>query len=638
MADLKLTLTGEDRASPAFKSAAESATELSNAAKQLSEAAEALKGSTKGAGDATDEAAEKAAKATEKWREIGEVLKKGAELTWELTKKTVELSEEQAKADRQLKLVAGDMTDAFKAQASAMQEQLGVSDDMVQRMQLILLRFGEAPAAIDKTVRALLDYSAATGVDAVSATETLTSNVETGRKAFKELGLQYDSTGLRSKDLEAITGALAKKIGGAAQADAESLTGAFAKMKEQISEVGETVGGHITKLVQRTGVVEKLTYAFKSWNTVLGGDDAYNKLKEREKLYDELRAIDEKMASGRTRGFSDDDLDQRLLSTRKSDIEVKLGVMQAEVNAANGMSQALPSSSSAPQQTAKYAELQKAAKEHADEMLKISQKNAEDMRRLQKSEDALDAAEAEKDAKALANVQEGIFRDAEFDGWEKVREQSKKQQKEDFADLMKANDLMVKQIRDREEEWKKAGEQLGAAFGNALVSAVDQLASGGKMDLGGILAGILQTAGSVLGGVLGSVVPGLGTALGATIGGTLGGLAGAGVKAATRTYHDGGWVDAPRHHTGAWISPDEQRAILQHGERVLSRREVHDMGGPAGVDAAAKGGSGGTGVTVHVNAFDGSSVRDFFERAGGRAVFDAVRTGRGPMSALLGGR
>lgn len=58
------------------------------------------------------------------------------------------------------------------------------------------------------------------------------------------------------------------------------------------------------------------------------------------------------------------------------------------------------------------------------------------------------------------------------------------------------------------------------------------------------------------------------------------------------------FAGAPRMHSGGWagLRPDEVPAILQRGERVLSRRE------------AAGFGAGGN-VTVNINARDAESFR-----------------------------
>ena len=58
------------------------------------------------------------------------------------------------------------------------------------------------------------------------------------------------------------------------------------------------------------------------------------------------------------------------------------------------------------------------------------------------------------------------------------------------------------------------------------------------------------------------------------------------------------FANAPRMHEGGWagLKSDEVPAILQRGERVLSRRETRGYGG-------------GGGVTVNINARDVESFR-----------------------------
>ena len=195
------------------------------------------------------------------------------------------------------------------------------------------------------------------------------------------------------------------------------------------------------------------------------------------------------------------------------------------------------------------------------------------------------------------------------------------------------------EMNEAKEKFKQAGMEIGQAFSNALNSAVEELAAGGEVDVGETVGNVLATILGVAGAAIGFAVSG-GNPLGAMIGGSLGGLAGSAVKGATRKKrHEGGWgLDLPSYHGGAWVGGDEEMAVLQRGERVLSRSEVSAMGGASGVDAAARRGGVGGGVNVTVQTLDGSTARDYFERAGGRALLNAVRTGRGAPSMLFGSR
>lgn len=156
--------------------------------------------------------------------------------------------------------------------------------------------------------------------------------------------------------------------------------------------------------------------------------------------------------------------------------------------------------------------------------------------------------------------------------------------------------------------------------------------------MGDILAAAIGVAGNVIGTAFGQ--PALGAALG--------NLAAMGVRAGAsaisrdskknkpRTMHAGGWVgdeiDIPRHHSGAWIGGDERLSILQTGERVLARNEVHHMGGPGAVDNMARGGSG---PTFNVTAIDAKSFADTMTGAGGDGLKQALRRGHGSLPGVL---
>ena len=100
-----------------------------------------------------------------------------------------------------------------------------------------------------------------------------------------------------------------------------------------------------------------------------------------------------------------------------------------------------------------------------------------------------------------------------------------------------------------------------------ILGPVANALSGALGGAGGVLASVLHAGGVVGGPGPGRVVPAL------------------------------AFAGAPRLHSGSWagLKPDEVPAILQRGERVLSRR-----------DAAEYGGSG---VTVHIHARDAESFR-----------------------------
>ena len=548
----------------------------------------------------------------------GKVLGLGKALL-EFSKSSVKAFEDQAKADRQLAAVAGQATEAFKAQASALQESLGVSDDHVQKLQTMLLRYGEAPAEIDKTVRAILDFSAATGQDAEGAISQLTSSVTTGKQAFKDLGLQYDTTGSRGDVLKAATEALAAKFGGAAAADANSLTGSVEKAKQQFGELQETFGQMIADFVVKTDVVSGLTQVFRELNYAMGGGESdleYSAAQKRiHGIANELQGLRDTFRDLSGQNAPVDVLEK--IIDQIADAEKRLKQAKGGGPATTGAANATKAgrSSGSDDSMARF-------KESLQERISVVTDAAEREAKLWDEHDRAQArVEEEAERDRLNAFKEGLDEriDAITDAY---REEARLAEEQDKAHAKE------------EARYAKAGEDIGTAFANSLSGAIGKLAEGQEMDLGETLGDILAAVLGVAGAALGSAIPGLGT----VAGGLIGGLAGSAIKGVTRRKrHSGGYAGdgMARYHAGTWVGSDEEAAVLQNGERVLGRHEVAAMGGPQGVERAVRGGGG---TTINVSTLDGSTAREYFERAGGRALIDAVRSGRGAPRLLWGGR
>ena len=558
----------------------------------------------------------------------------------DFAKSSVKASEEQAKADRQLAAVAGEATDAFKAQAAALQDSLGVSDDHVQQLQTMLLRYGEAPAEIDKTIRAIEDLSAATGRDATAALAELTSSATTGRQAFKDLGLEYQTTGTRGDVLRSATEALTKKFGGTALAEAGSLNGSILKAKQQFGELEEVFGGLISEFVTKTGAVDKLSEALRGVVTLLtGGDAQQQRYKKKFDLLNELERVNESLKGGvaaYTHAATDaatGEIRQGFatfaeVKARAEEIKAELKKIEEEGKKASVL---LPKGSA--DSTSNLKGVAAAKEAHDAKMQAFIEGKREEMQAF------LD--EVEKHAKAAEKAEEEDRRDRM-----KAFVQSKQDAVDAIVDKYKAMADATKHAEDEakkeEEKFEQVGKSLGRAFASALAGEVQKLVAGEEMDFGASLAEVLASSLPQALEMLGSLLPIPGGALIGEMVGTVGAGALRGLarpSGTKRRRHTGGWGGdgLPRYHLGTWVGSDEELAILQTGERVLSRSEVSAMGGPQGVEGAARGGRGG-GVTVNVSTFDGSTAQEYFERAGGRALIDALRSGRGAPSLLWGSR
>ncbi len=159
-------------------------------------------------------------------------------------------------------------------------------------------------------------------------------------------------------------------------------------------------------------------------------------------------------------------------------------------------------------------------------------------------------------------------------------------------------------------DYAAKAREIGGDIGNALVgaftsaeNAIGEFVKTGKLKFGDLVTALIADLAKLAARrfILGPIANALSGALGGA-GGIFanflhaGGMVGA--PGPGRVVPALAFAGAPRMHSGGWagLRPDEVPAILQRGERVLSRRE------------AAGYGTGGN-VTVNINARDAESFR-----------------------------
>lgn len=483
----------------------------------------------------------------------------------DFTKQSIKAYAESERVQRQLQLVAKDLTGAMQAQATAMAQSMNISDELVQQMQTLLLRYGEAPGAVNATTQALIDYAAATGTDARTATELLTRGVESGTGHFKGLGIAITATGDRTKDLAAATAELAKKYGGAGAADAESLTGQVRGLEEAFGDLQEMFGGFIASVAEKTGVLKTLTEELRN---IASGVQAVMKLSPRafaSQIGQNDMVKKAAMMASNFSGFgglllpyaagADALLAGSGETQAQSNAEMQQQAFQATLEAALGRS------AIANQRTGKGPR-RVAGGAGGGGGGGGSSGLAGDMYGPQTYAEWANAS-PEGPAAPTSEQQAAMARASA----EAARKQIEIHDKA-MADIERMGKEMAAKLSAQTHQFAQAGASMGAALANNLTSALEQLMGGGEQDIGkiiaNVLAGLLTAAGGILGNLL---LPGLGGAVGSA----LGGLAGAGV------------------------------------------RGLANAGGPQ----------------VNINTFDARSTREFFEADGGRGLYNAQRTGRG---------
>lgn len=615
-----------------------------------------ITGDSSGGVAAMDDMGDAVGKSVVAWQEMSAAAKAAGKAVVDFLVDSTKKYAESERVLRQLTRASGEYAGALESQAKALSKLYNVDDDLIMQSETLLSQWGGATAASKDAEKAALNLAAAMGTDLNSATQALIKNVESGGAGLAKMGIHFETTGDRGRDLEAAIAAINGKLGGAAMADANSLTGQLHGASLAFEDIQKSIGGSVSQFLKQTGIVEKLTKAMRDLNGMFtptadtqAEDPAF--IAQQVEYWDGI-------ASGHAEGWKDA---QAGIKFTFEEAQAELAKWRAKLNPsnfndsfdANGMGAVAGSTNKGGKEDAKEAAraAKEAAKEESDIRRDMAEADAREQKEFQKAElDAQDeyAKESIKiEKERLAEIKKST---EEVNAWiaqvnKEEAAAALKQQKEEIQIEEQALKDSNNRAAKKAHEASAAGEAIGAAFVNALGDQLQKLAAGEEFDVaifvGDILASVIAVAGTVIGSAYGQ--PALGAAVGNLA--AMGVRAGAGAisagnkKGKAKTYHSGGWVDAPRFHDGTWIAPDEQRAILQTGERVLSRTEVHHMGGSGAVDNMAKGrGGGGPTIVNHIQAIDSKNAAESFMADLGQGMKRALRTGHGDVPRLLGAK
>jgi hypothetical protein len=201
-----------------------------------------------------------------------EVGKRAAEAFFEAVKEGVGGVVANQRAIAQLKVVAGEYTEVLAEQAEKLEHLRGVSAEEVMAAQAILIRFGVHKEKVDAVTRSILDYAKATNTDLVSATQMMARAVENGGGKIETLGVDLKLTGKAAADMTITATELAKKFGGAAEADSNTVAGRAKLASVAFDDLKKHFGGMVIDFAEKHQVLEKLTRALEGLQLALTGD------------------------------------------------------------------------------------------------------------------------------------------------------------------------------------------------------------------------------------------------------------------------------------------------------------------------------------------------------------------------------
>jgi hypothetical protein len=550
---------------------------------------------------------------------------------------------EQERADKQLAAALDQLgysskrlTPFLKEQAEAFESNLGVSNEMVQRMQALMVRFGVAPGEINRTTAAILDYAAATGQDAEGATLQLLKAIEAGGGGLKRLGIDINETGIASKDLGLAVEALGAKFAGAADADANTLEGRMKIAGTRVDGLKKALGGFFAEIELKLGVLDKLGAAIE----MITPTPAKHEAKLRELLKESEERLKSPMLASYERTFIEGQakrLRDELAALKKA----------APTAADLGLSDKATANDDADIIGAS-ADVWKKAGEKRRALLEAQDKKRREMIEAQHKWELDNTDDHALKLFALETEQEAAVTRTETEAIEERARQRGKAHEDELAEAKR---------HGRELEMAMAA--IGYAAGSALSAGLEAAASGGEFDITDAIFGVMQVAAGALGSMVNPIV---GAVASSAVGALRAVARGENARArntqakreaeaaereameeaaaaeqsdenraAGQLYaHNGIWTDDFRFHEGGEIP-----ILTMPGERVLSPQEVNRMGGRGAVDSLARGGGGmGGGIQVIV-AHDAKSFQDRLGSDYGRAFSRVTRQNRGDLGTIL---
>lgn len=555
-------------------------------------------------------------------------IEKGIETIKEFAAESIKAYEAQEQADRNLSLMAGNLTSAFKEQAEEFEKTYGVMATTTERVQTLALAHGADRDQVLELTEATTKWAAITGTDAASAAENLTRAVETGRHSSKNLGIQWQETGDKAQDLHNAIEALNGKLAGADPTADATLEGRTNKAKLAVEGLQKAVGGFFATIEAKQGYLGNFAAVI-------------DKIASNKNLDKYMAIIAAPMDQGGAWNAA----------------ASLAGVGGIDVAAAPVTNQFNPDNVGGNTEEV-HSAFDKAALKHDEELAK---KRAAQEEALDKEMFAARAKRKKEENDNALKLQDD-YNQQVIDGAKLTDENVEKAEDDHQSAMLKLlvtgedSELKVEmsnieardkawnehyrkleQLREKEtkkaiEEMGKAGEEVGAALINSMESVLNKAISGEDVKWQQIAGSTVQTVLTIIGTAVGSYYGA--PQLGGAVGGLAGSLANDGIN---QIKHEGGWVE--RYHSGGFpgmLGPNERPIIAEAGEYVASRREVSAAGGPAGVRQALAGG-GGRGPSITIVAQDATDIQHFYEGRGGRGLRRAIRSGRGNAAAIYSG-
>lgn len=151
----------------------------------------------------------------------------------------------QAKLDNSIKNSSQTFSDggaAISDMASQLQKKVAADDESIRSGSAVLIQFGLTEDQVKKLTPLVVDLSRKMGVDMDAAAKAVGKSATGTTTALKRMGIDVGGLSDSSDSATATIEALSKSVGGFAQAEGRTFSGQLAILKNQMQEIGESVG------------------------------------------------------------------------------------------------------------------------------------------------------------------------------------------------------------------------------------------------------------------------------------------------------------------------------------------------------------------------------------------------------------
>jgi hypothetical protein len=176
----------------------------------------------------------------------------------------------------------------FKEFAESIEHTTGVTAEAVLKTGGLIANLTNLSGnALKESTQALVDYSSAMGIDVESAVKKFTMSVNSGRNAFRELGITFDENSTKAERTAIVIDAINNKFAGAAAASAKTYSGALKILTNSFGTFKEEMANSIVENQAVTTFLGELSKVFNDLAKGLGG----NSQEMRMFIADALKAV-----------------------------------------------------------------------------------------------------------------------------------------------------------------------------------------------------------------------------------------------------------------------------------------------------------------------------------------------------------